>query len=58
MVRRALIRWTTVTLDCSDAEAQGSFYADLFGLEINPRDGAGWAQARDPDGGVGLNFQG
>ncbi len=32
-------------------------YADLFGWEINARDGAGWVQARDPDGGVGLNFQ-
>jgi predicted enzyme related to lactoylglutathione lyase len=51
------IRWTTVTLDCSDAEALGSFYADLFGWEIDARDGAGWVQVGDPDGGVGLNFQ-
>jgi predicted enzyme related to lactoylglutathione lyase len=57
MGRRAPVRWTTVTLDCSDAEALGSFYADLFGWEINARDGVGWVQARDPDGGVGLNFQ-
>lgn len=42
------IRWTTLTLDCSDAEALAAFYADLFGFEINARDGAGWVQARDP----------
>ncbi len=57
MARGAPISWTTVTLDCHDAEALGSFYATLFGWEINARDGAGWVQARDPDGGVGLNFQ-
>lgn len=51
------ITWTTVTLDCSDAELLGSFYADLFGWEINARDGAGWVQVRDPHGGVGLNCQ-
>ncbi len=51
------IRWTTVPLDCSDAETLAAFYSDLFGWEINARDGAGWVQARDPDGGVGLNFQ-
>jgi len=57
MASRDLIKWTTVTLDCSDAEALGSFYAGLFGWEINDRDGAGWVQVRDPHGGVGLNFQ-
>lgn len=51
------MRLTTVTLDCSDAEVLGSFYCDLFGWGVNARDGAGWVQARDPDGGVGLNFQ-
>lgn len=56
-MRRGTIRWTTLTLDCSDADALASFYADLFGWEINARDGAGWVQIRDPDGGVGLNLQ-
>lgn len=51
------IRWTTVTLDCSDAEALAAFYSDLLGWEINARDGAGWVQALAPEGGVGLNFQ-
>jgi predicted enzyme related to lactoylglutathione lyase len=51
------ITWTTVTLDCSDAEALAAFYADLFGWKINTRDGAGWVQVRDPNGGVGLNLQ-
>lgn len=57
MTRDPSIRWTTVTLDCADAEELGAFYSELFGWEINARDGAGWVQARDPDGGVGLNFQ-
>lgn len=51
------ITWTTLTIDCSDAEALGSFYSGLFGWEITARDGAGWLQLRDPDGGVGLNVQ-
>ena len=55
--RGGRIRWTTVTLDCPDAEALASFYADLFGWPINARDGAGWVQLRDPQGGVGLNLQ-
>jgi predicted enzyme related to lactoylglutathione lyase len=53
----AQVRWTTVTIDCSDAEVLGTFYADLLGWEITARDGAGWLQLRDPDGGVGLNIQ-
>jgi hypothetical protein len=57
MVSRAPITWTTVTLDCSDAEALALFYAHLFGWEINARDGAGWVQLRDPHGGIGLNLQ-
>ena len=52
------VHWTTVTFDCSDAEALGQFYVSLLGWEITARDGANWVQARDPDGGVGLNFQG
>ena len=51
------IRWTTITLDCSDAEALGTFYSGLFGWEMTSRDGAGWVQLRNPTGGVGLNLQ-
>jgi predicted enzyme related to lactoylglutathione lyase len=51
------VRWTTVTIDCSEAETLGEFYAELLGWEIAARDGAGWLQLRDPDGGVGLNIQ-
>ena len=51
------VRWTTVTIDCSDAETLGGFYALLLGWEITARDGAGWLQLRQPDGGVGLNIQ-
>ena len=57
MGNKPSIVWTTVTLDCSDAEALAAFYSDLFGWEITARDGAGWVQMRDPNGGVGLNFQ-
>ncbi|MGQ0434815.1 MAG: VOC family protein [Microthrixaceae bacterium] len=57
MPARPSITWTTVTLDCSDAETLAAFYADVFGWEINARDGAGWVQVRDPNGGMGLNFQ-
>lgn len=46
-----------MTLDCADARELASFYSQLLGWEVNTRDGAGWAQVRDPDGGVGLNFQ-
>lgn len=33
------------------------FYAELLGWEIAARDGAGWIQLRDPNGGVGLSVQ-
>jgi catechol 2,3-dioxygenase-like lactoylglutathione lyase family enzyme len=51
------ISWTTLTLDCSDAEATGDFYSRLLGWPISARDGSGWLQLRNPDGGVGLNIQ-
>lgn len=58
------IRWTTVCLDCADAEELAAFYGALFGWEVTRRDtrhdragGAGWINMRDPKGGVGLNFQ-
>jgi len=58
------IRWTTVCLDCADAEELAAFYGALFGWEVTRRDanddrlgGAGWINMRDPEGGVGLNFQ-
>ena len=57
MDARAQIRWTTITIDCVDAETLARFYADLLGWEITARDGAGWRQLRDPAGGVGLNIQ-
>ncbi len=51
------ITWTTITLDCSDAEALGAFYARLFGWNVRARDNAGWLQLGNPNGGVGLNLQ-
>jgi predicted enzyme related to lactoylglutathione lyase len=51
------LRWTTVTIDCADAEVLGAFYSQVFGWEIADRDGAGWLQLRNPDGGIGLNIQ-
>jgi predicted enzyme related to lactoylglutathione lyase len=51
------ISWTTVTIDCFDAELLGAFYSRLLRWEISDRDGTGWLQLRDPQGGVGLNIQ-
>jgi predicted enzyme related to lactoylglutathione lyase len=51
------IRWTTLTVDCDDAEELGAFYAQLLGWDITARDGAGWLQLRNPHGGIGLNIQ-
>lgn len=51
------ITWTTITIDCSDAEALGAFYSQLLGWEITARDGAGWLQIRNPHGGISLNIQ-
>jgi predicted enzyme related to lactoylglutathione lyase len=51
------ISWTTVTVDCSDAEELGAFYSRLFGWDITARDGSGWLQLRNPRGGIGLNIQ-
>ena len=51
------MRWTTVCIDCGDAEELAAFYCRLLGWEVTARDGHGWLQARDPNGGVGLNFQ-
>ncbi len=51
------IRWTTVTIDCADADALGAFYSQVFGWEIVASDGAGWLQLRNPDGCIGLNIQ-
>lgn len=51
------ITWTTITIDCSDAEALGAFYSQLFSCEITARDGAGWLQIRNPQGGISLNIQ-
>ena len=57
-------RWTTVCIDCADAEAMAEFYGRLLGWEISARDsatdrtgGSGWILMRDPSGGVALSFQ-
>jgi len=57
MATKPSIAWTTITLDCSDAEELGTFYSRLFGWDITARDGAGWMQLGNPDGGIGLNLQ-
>lgn len=51
------ITWTTVTIDGADADQLAAFYCRLLGWEVTARDERGWAQARDPQGGVGLNIQ-
>ena len=52
-----IIRWTSVCLDCEEAERLANFYCRLLGWSITARNGSDWVQARDPRGGVGLNFQ-
>jgi catechol 2,3-dioxygenase-like lactoylglutathione lyase family enzyme len=52
----AKVHWTTVCIDCADAEVLAEFYCRLLGWQVTTRDD-GWVQARDPTGGVGLNFQ-
>ncbi len=49
--------WTTLTIDCADADALGAFYSQLLGWEITACDGEGWLQLRNPEGGIGLNIQ-
>lgn len=51
------ISWTTLTIDCLDAEALGTFYSLLLGWEVTARDGVDWLQLRNPQGGIGLNIQ-
>jgi catechol 2,3-dioxygenase-like lactoylglutathione lyase family enzyme len=51
------VRWTGVCLDCADAEELAGFYSRLLGWPVTARDGSGWVQIRDPEGGVSLNFQ-
>ena len=51
------IRWTTLTVDCSDAVALAAFYSRLLGWEVTARDGITWLQLRNPEGGIGLNIQ-
>ena len=47
----------TLTVDCSDAEALATFYSRLLGWEVTARDGVGWLQLRNPEGGISLNIQ-
>ncbi len=51
------ISWTTLTVDCSDAEALGAFYSRLLGWDIAARDGVEWLQLRNPQSGISLNIQ-
>jgi hypothetical protein len=51
------ISWTTLTVDCSDAEVLGGFYSRVLEWEVVARDGAGWLQLRNPGGGISPNIQ-
>ncbi len=54
---RPALRWTTVCIDCADADRLADFYCRLLGWQVTASDGPGWVQVGDPAGGVGLNFQ-
>ena len=58
-----------VVLDCTDARGLAEFYRQLLGLRYRPGDeppaagqpdqrGQDWLVLRNPDGGIGLAFQG
>lgn len=57
MAATVSITWTTITLDCSDADALGAFYSQVFGWKVTARGGTDWVQLRNPAGGIGLNLQ-
>lgn len=50
------IRFTTVCLDCPDAQAMTRFYGGLLGWEPTVTEPE-WVLMRDPSGGTGLSFQ-
>lgn len=54
---RETARWIGVCIDCADADLLARFYSQLLGWPIARSDGEGWAQLRDPNGGVGINIQ-
>jgi len=54
-----------ICMDCYDVEELAAFYSKILGWEIGHRDtpetakgGTGWISLRNPDGGIGLSFQG
>ncbi len=51
------VRWIGLCIDCADADQLADFYSRVLGWEVAASDGHGWAQLRDPDGGVGINIQ-
>jgi catechol 2,3-dioxygenase-like lactoylglutathione lyase family enzyme len=51
------LTFTTVNIGAPDAGALARFYQQLLGWKI-ATDEPGWVTLRNPDGGVGLNFQG
>ena len=52
-----MARLTLVTVDCADADALGAFHSRLLGWPVSARDGVGWLQLRNPEGGIGLRIQ-
>lgn len=56
MTSRHGIRLTGVNLNSPDPSALARFYERLLGWPITV-DEPGWVIIRNPDGGVGLNFQ-
>lgn len=55
---RSTVQWVGIAIDCADAGPVARFYERLLGFEVGDFDPPGWAQLRDPAGGVHLNIQG
>jgi catechol 2,3-dioxygenase-like lactoylglutathione lyase family enzyme len=64
IIRRVMLQFGGICLDCRDAEEMARFYSSVFGWEVTARDapatrlgGAGWIAMTGPDGGPAVSFQ-
>ncbi|WP_064723488.1 VOC family protein [Paenarthrobacter nicotinovorans] len=51
----AIAKFPSVVIDCPDAAALAAFYAELFGWEVEDKDG--WFDIRPSDGSNCISFQ-
>jgi catechol 2,3-dioxygenase-like lactoylglutathione lyase family enzyme len=64
--RQPRLEWSSVCIDCANADELAIFYSQLLGWEVGYRNtsdhggsgDAGWVSMPNPAGGIGLCFQG